>query len=296
MKTKYKNIDLKKLNHKWWFRVSICLLFFSYQATVNAHNLINNDRLITDTIIIEKNDPTISLDSINDIFVLIKKYGLYHSPNSENIIETEIFDNNSTVILIEEIEEVKKPLLALKTNLLFDAATILNAEVEVPIKQHWSIAAEWMFPWWLRYKNDENIRPSRLEVLCGTIEGRYWFGNRNNKRVLTGWFVGLHSGAGLYDLQWKSKGYQGEFFIAAGVSAGYAHRISKRHPNLSLEYSIGFGYFRSHYRHYEAFWGSDNKWHPLRLNSGHYTWIGPTRAKISLVWLLNYKTRKGGKL
>lgn len=189
-----------------------------------------------------------------------------------------------------------KPLLALKTNLLFDALTALNVEVEVPIKQNWSIAGEWMFPWWLRDKDNPNKKPWRLELLCGTLEGRYWFGNRQERRVLTGWFAGLYTGAGLYDIQWKAKGYQGEFFVAAGVSAGYAHQISKRFPNLSMEYSLGIGFFRSHYRHYEAFFGSDTKWHPIRLNNGRYTWIGPTRLKVSLVWLLNYKSKKGGNL
>ena len=150
------------------------------------------------------------------------------------------------IIEIIELEPIKKPLFALKTNLLFDAITVLNVEVEVPIKQRWSIAGEWIFPWWLHDKYKPNKKPSRLEILCGTLEGRYWFGNREERPRLTGWFVGLFSGAGLYDVQWKAKGYQGEFFISVGASVGYAHKISRRHKNLSMEYSLSFGHFRSH--------------------------------------------------
>ena len=198
------------------------------------------------------------------------------------------------IIEIVEVKPNKKTYFALKTNLLFDAITALNVEIEVPIKKHWSIAGEWIFPWWLHDKDKPNIKPSRLEILCGTLEGRYWFGNRDNRPILTGWFVGLFSGAGLYDLQWKAKGYQGEFFISAGASIGFAHKIGKRAKHLSMEYSIGFGHFRSHYRKYEAYYFDDYKWHPIRENNGRYTWTGPTRIKISLVWMPPFKVKRGG--
>lgn len=193
---------------------------------------------------------------------------------------------------LETIEYIANPLLAVKTNLLFDVMTALNVELEVPIKKHWSIVGEWMFPWWKHDRNKPNIKPSRLEILCGTLEGRYWFGNREDRRVLTGWFAGVYGGAGLYDTQWKAKGYQGDFFMV-GLSGGYAHKLCKKTKNLSLEYSLGIGYFRSHYSKYEEYYFLD-EWHPNCKNQGRYNWIGPTRAKISLVWLLNYKTKKGG--
>ncbi|MGL5228744.1 MAG: DUF3575 domain-containing protein, partial [Bacteroidales bacterium] len=60
--------------------------------------------------------------------------------------------------------------VALKTNLLFDAVTALNLEVEVPVAKRFSIAGEWIFPWWL-WENKQNC----LEVLSGNLEARYWF-------------------------------------------------------------------------------------------------------------------------
>lgn len=174
----------------------------------------------------------------------------------------------------------KRPLFALKTNLLFDAAMMPNVEIEVPIGRRWSVNGEYMFPWWL-FDGDKYS----LQILMGGLEGRYWLGSRD---VLTGHFLGLYAGGGKYDLQWKENGYQGEFFIAAGISYGYAKKIAR---NLRLEFNIGIGVLRTDYRHYHA---RDNYQTLLWQENGKYTWFGPTKAKISLVWLLNRKAKKGG--
>ena len=100
-------------------------------------------------------------------------------------------------------------------------------------------------------------------------------------------------GAGLFDLEWKRKGYQGEFFIAAGASAGYTHPISK---HLRMEYALGIGYMKIRYKSYEAEYGADNRWHAIKKESGRQTWFGPTRAKVSLVWVFDLQSKKGGKL
>lgn len=183
----------------------------------------------------------------------------------------------------------KRPLFAVKTNLLFDAAMMPNIEIEVPIgsTNRWSVNGEYMFPWWLLDGDKYS-----LQILTGGLEGRYWLGsreNRMNREVLTGHFLGLYAGGGKYDLQWKENGYQGEFFIAAGISYGYAHEIAR---NLRLEYNIGIGLLRTDYRHYHA---RDNYRTLLWQENGKYTWFGPTKVKISLVWLLNRKVKKGGE-
>lgn len=179
----------------------------------------------------------------------------------------------------------EKPLLAIKTNLLFDVASILNIEVEVPIGNRWSVAGEWMFSWWLWDR-----KQVCFQILSGTVEGRYWLGDRTKLCPLTGWFAGLYTGGGYYDLEWKTKGYQGEFFIAAGLSGGYAHRINKS-GTLRMEYSFGIGYMQTKYREYIPVNGGDIlAWQ----KDGRYSWFGPTKAKVSLVWMINHKTKKGG--
>lgn len=179
----------------------------------------------------------------------------------------------------------KRPLLAIKTNFLFDAALMPNIEVELPLHKRWSLNGELLFPWWLA-DGDKYC----LQILMGSLEGRYWLGNRENREVLTGHFLGLYAGGGKYDLQWNRNGYQSELFTAAGVSYGYAHKIAR---NLRLEYSIGVGLLHTHYKHYHTL---DNYKTLLWQDNGRYTWLGPTKLKISLVWLLNrqVKTQKGG--
>ena len=92
---------------------------------------------------------------------------------------------------------------------------------------------------------------------------------------MTGWFAGRYVGGGLYDFEYKAKGYQGEFFIAGGLSGGYAHTINKS-GTLRMEYSLGIGYMQTDYRKYEAFYSENHQceitkqhnWHPVRQESG----------------------------
>lgn len=179
----------------------------------------------------------------------------------------------------------KKPVIALKTNLLYDAATALNVELEVPIKYKYSLAGEWIFPWWVAKDNG-----AALEVLSGNLELRYWLGSRRKAPVMTGVFYGLYAGGGLYDFQWNDNGYQGEFYIAAGFSLGYAHALNKS-KNFRMEYSVGLGYLKTNYRYYEG--KLDNKY-LVWQHDGEFSWIGPTKVKMSLVWML-FKTKGGGQ-
>ncbi|MFI3266420.1 MAG: DUF3575 domain-containing protein [Rikenellaceae bacterium] len=191
---------------------------------------------------------------------------------------------------IKALSTELKPLFAVKTNLLFDALTLINVEVEVPIKDRWSIAGEFIFPWWTWDNKQLDSRRHRIQLLNGTLEARYWLTSRADKEILTGWFAGLYGGAGVYDFEYDKKGYQGEVMIAAGISGGYAHTINKS-KTLRMEYSLGVGLLRTKYRYYEVDCYYDNRWHPMKEREGIYTWIGPTRAKVSLSWLINYSKK-----
>ena len=204
--------------------------------------------------------------------------------NTEIIGSTQVTGNTPTTGSANAIAPGKsrrRPLFAVKTNLLFDAALMPNIELEVPIGKRWSLNGEYMFPWWLI--NDDRYC---LQILMGGLEVRYRPGKRSGRDVLTGHFIGLYAGGGKYDLQWDKNGYQGEFFIAAGVSYGYAHSIAR---NLRLEYNIGIGMLRTDYRHYHS---RDNHRTLLWQENGEYTWLGPTKLKISLVWLITGKNKK----
>lgn len=178
-------------------------------------------------------------------------------------------------------KERRRTLFALKTNLLFDAALMPNVEVEAPLGKRWSVNAEYTFPWWLSENNKYC-----LEILMGGLEARCWLGKRNKRDMLTGHFMGLYASMGKYDLQWEETGYQGEFYLSTGLSYGYACRIARR---LNLEFSIGIGMMRTGYRHYRT--TADYRT-LLWQKNGNYTWLGPTKAKIALVWLIGGKRMK----
>jgi hypothetical protein len=125
-----------------------------------------------------------------------------------------------------------------------------------------------------------------LQVASANLEARYWFGNRSYHPQLTGWFAGLYAGAGYYDIEWGSKGYQGEFYISSGLTGGFAHTIGKSN-RFRMEYSLGAGYFQTNYREYIPEFGADNRWHLIRQKEGVFSWVGPTRLKVSLVWMLH---------
>lgn len=176
--------------------------------------------------------------------------------------------------------------IALKTNLFYDAVSAVNLGVEVPCGDHWSVCADWLCPWWSDYDSQYCF-----QIMQGGLEGRYWFGNREVRPLLTGFFIGISASAGIYDIMFrKDKGFQGEF-LTAGLTCGYAHTVS-RSGNWRLEYSLGAGYVGSQYSKY-VWDGYD------------YTLVAPspqrwrthlfslTSAKVSLVYMLNVKTGSG---
>ena len=146
-------------------------------------------------------------------------------------------------------------------------------EVEIPVGKRWSLNAEYKCPWWLNSKHD-----FCYQLLSGGVEGRCWLGNRQKRNRLTGHFIGLYAEGGIYDFQWKGDGYRGDYYGAAGVTYGYARQLAR---HLSLEFSFGIGYLTTEYKKYTPYEG-DIVW----TTSGRYNFIGPTKAKVSLVWLI----------
>ncbi len=171
-------------------------------------------------------------------------------------------------------------IIAVKSNLLYDIVTLLNFGVESPITPRLSVAAEMVVPWWQSKSNGTGIN-----VFSGTLECRYWFGDRSNRDQLTGFFAGVYTGGGYYDLRATGEGYQGEFFVALGLSGGYAHAINRR-GNLRMEYAVGIGYLSTNYKNYTLVQNNDILWWQY---DGSYDWFGPTKVGASLVWLITGK-------
>lgn len=196
-----------------------------------------------------------------------------------------------------------KPLLAVKTNLLFDAILAPNVEIEVPFgkeDKRWSVMAEVWCPWWRfdhnaageqhkYYRSDQRPTRTSYQLLAVGVEARRWFAGKRcpeARPLLTGPFVGLYAAGGKYDLGRNGKGDQGEYF-SVGLSAGYSWPIA-RHWNLELSAAVGYvGGPKVHY---------ENEFDDARLiyrNDTHLNYVGPTKLKLSLVYLIG---KKGGGL
>ena len=166
-----------------------------------------------------------------------------------------------------------KAIIAIKNNLLYDLVIAPNLEIEIPVGKRWSLNAEYKFPWWLN--NRHNFC---YQVLSGGLEGRYWLGNRQERDLLTGHFTGIYAEGGVYDFQWGNDGYQGKYYVSSGFTYGYGHKLS---THLSLEFSIGIGYLYTEYKKYTPYMDEI-----VTTRTGHLNYVGPTKAKVSLVWLI----------
>lgn len=165
---------------------------------------------------------------------------------------------------------------ALKTNLLYDVVTALNAEAEFPIGRRFSILVEDVFPWWKWGTNDKKYC---FQLWSMGVEPRWWFRRTDRKDWLSGHFAGAYAMSGKYDLQWKkSPCYQGEYW-SAGLTYGYAMPICKW---LNMEFSVSAGYIRSDYRHYQPDEDYDHLYRD-KFKVGSISWFGPTKLKVSLV-------------
>ena len=185
--------------------------------------------------------------------------------------------------------ESKKLLFALKSNALFWAAGAPNFGIEYPINNRWSICGDYVAPW-----SSSFATGLYYQLMMINAEGRYWFGDREERPVMTGWFAGVNLGGGYYDfmLNNQKKGLQGEFYILAGVSAGYSHSISSN-DRVRLEYALGLGYMQTRYRKYH--WDDfDYVLDAPREQVWKTSIFGPTQAKVSVVWLL-FVNKKGGE-
>lgn len=214
------------------------------------------------------------------IFSTALSYGGNKNELPDRWVET---DNVVEEITEQEKQIVFKPLLAIKSNILYGLATVPNVEIEVPIGGRWSVSGEYMHSWWVNKKHNSFA----FQLIVGGVEGKFWLGNRDHRRVLTGHFIGAYTNIGIYDIQFRrDKGYQGNLKLNGGLSYGYA--IPLINDRMSLEFSIGFGYVQTNYKRYHVV--EDGRKLAYQYD-GKYRWLGPTKAKISFIWLLGNKVK-----
>lgn len=200
-------------------------------------------------------------------FVPVSESG---APESESVVRS-VSDPEPAV------RSTREPWVALKTNLLYDALLVPNAGIEFRFADRWSAGADYMHAWW---SNDRKHRYWRC--YGGEVTLRRYFGGT----PFTGHHVGIYGTMLTYDFEFSEKGWQSDgFSYGGGLEYGYSLPVARR---LNIDFSIGVGYFGGRYKEYVPMddcyvWQSTRRRH----------WFGPTRAQISLVWILGGECRSG---
>lgn len=161
--------------------------------------------------------------------------------------------------------------MALKTNLLADAALMPSLELEWLITPSWSVSAQGAVAWW-------SIRPQHRYYQIATIypEVRWWFSTRE---AWHGHYLGLFAGGSWYDLENGGRGYRGEGGFV-GLSYGYMLPVGKR---LSLEFGIGAGWLFTEYEEYLPVPYEEGT-HYVYQQTSRMSCFAPLKLKLALVW------------
>ena len=182
---------------------------------------------------------------------------------------------------------VPRPVqFALKANALYTAATVPTVGAELFWGDALSVSGNWSYAWWSRKSTNHYLR-----AYGGDLAVRWWMTPFNKGRTPhTGHHIGLYGQMQTYDLQFGGRGEQGaKFNYAVGVEYGFSIPLKKR---LSLDLSLGLGYMWGKYHTFRPLEG-----HQVWLATKRRSWLGPTKAEVTFVWLLgkdNYNRRKGG--
>lgn len=171
----------------------------------------------------------------------------------------------------------------IKTNLLYDATSTMNLGVEFGLSQKWTFDI-------LGNYNPWDFDGRKMKHWLVQPEVRYWLCEKFN-----GHFFGLHTHGGQYNfggmLPWGfSNGkmfgienknilkyrYQG-WLVGAGISYGYQWILGNR---WNLEASLGIGYAYMDYDKYPC--GNCGE----KLESGHRNYFGPTKAAVSIIYII----------
>ena len=195
-----------------------------------------------------------------------------------------IYQTRESSAVTEEAPK-KQLTFALKTNLLYDIALLPNLTAEVYLGGDVSLAVEANWSWWSFGQSTPNQWFHRIQA--AGVELRYWM---RSPHPLQGHAIGIYSLIGNYDVRLFPKdetsiGWLSRLSWSAGLSYAYSMPIASK---LNLEFGLALGYVGGDYYKYgycliheQWEWGRNPN--PTIYKRGYW---GPTRAGISLVWVL----------
>lgn len=208
-------------------------------------------------------------------------------PDTVVVRDTVYLFKTDTVFRPMEVRKAGKPFyMAIKTNMLYDAALVPNIGAEFYLGKGWSVAGNWMYAWW---KSDK--KHNYWRIYGGELDVRKYLGKKAEEKPLQGHHLGVYGQLLTYDLELGGRGYLGDKWSwGTGVEYGYSLPVAER---LNIDFVIGVGYLGGEYKEYLPIDG-----HYVWQTTKQRHWFGPTKAEISLIWLLgrgNANPKKGGE-
>ena len=211
------------------------------------------------------------------------------------VTETEETDGPETEITVTDdtirsnyppLSVSRRPLyVSLKTNALYDLLLIPSVGAEVWLGRMMSVNANWSYAWW-----SKNRRHNYWRYYGGDIAVRRWFGRKAAEKPLTGHHIGVYAQIVTYDFELGGKGYMGnKYNYGGGVEYGFSLPLARR---FNMDFTVGVGYLGGKYYEYTPIDG-----HYVWQATKQRRWFGPTKAEVSLVWLIGYGNKnkpKGG--
>jgi len=201
-----------------------------------------------------------------------------------------VFMKNSMMIINTHVHPNKKPVfIAFKNNLLYDAALLPNLAAEICLGHKFSFAVNGNWSWWTFNEQETTEWFHRIQSVGAEL--RYWV---NSPYPLNGHAVGLYTTIGNYDLRLFPKnefstGWLSKRSWSTGLSYAYSIPLS---CYFNMEFGLALGYVGGQYYPYD-FCTEHTWWAQQDLQNRHY--VGPTRAEISIVWLIgsgNYRKKR----
>lgn len=224
--------------------------------------------------------------------VIIENPEIVETPEHPETPENLGLPQISELPQIADKPDPKPFYMALKSNMLYDAALVPNIGAEFYLGKNLSVTGEWMYAWWDSYNRHRYWR-----VYGGDLGMRWWFGRKAHEKPLTGHHLGIFAGALTFDFELGDYGYMGgkpggtlwdRCLVHSGIEYGYSLPITRR---LNIDFSIALGFLGGNYIKYFPF---DNEY--FKQKEYKMRFVGPTKAEVSLVWLIGRGNvnKKGG--
>ncbi|MDV4044806.1 hypothetical protein CMT37_18495 [Elizabethkingia anophelis] len=168
-----------------------------------------------------------------------------------------------------------RPSLQIKHNILQDIALAVNLSLEYSLTQKLSIEIP------IAYNGWDLAKDKKMRQFLVQPELRYWIDETFN-----GHFFGVHPHVGIFNMaglpfaELKEYRTQGNIY-GIGLSWGYQYWLGKR---WAMETTVGIGYAHMDYTRYINH--SDGAKYGQKYNNGTYNYIGPTKAGLSIIYIL----------